>query len=670
MTGFVRMNESQSATYSVVLTEQPDADVTVIVYSSSSSALRISTSSLTFTKDNYSTAQDVAITALADSDADDELVSVYHRVLVGGSYYDVALVRALINDSIFPRLTLSEDDYALSVNEGDSATYTVVPDAEPSRNFTINLESSDTDSVTVMPSTITFTRGTNGNWQTPQMVTATGVQDDDEFDDVAYILHLTIYSGELLRLGSPVEVTVVDSNRAPFFEEGLETIREVREDAGQDDNVGDPIAATDLNAGDILTYTLDDESGKFAINDSTGQITVVANDSLDYETEQDYSMEVVLTDRTSDGLTDKIEVEVLVIDVNEPPTVTGDVALSYPENTSSTRVLDRYTASDPERDTIAWSVEGTDANAFTIDSSGNLRFSGEQDFETRGELSIVVVGTDGGEPPLRDELPVTVTLTNIDEPPEINGSDSLTFVENTDTTTVLETYTASDPDGVASTFTWSLSGTDRGDFDISGTGQLTFKNVPDYDRPADSGGNNEYNLQIRANDGSLTGTLDVTVNVTNVNEPPAISGSNDLEWRENRTGNITRYTATDPEGNSFEWSVIGSDFTLFSIDSRGYLSFVDPPDFEASRGNIYEPTVVARDSEGQFGFLDIKVTVTNVNEPPTVTSATLLPPLTKTARPSRGSIQPPTRRAPPPPLPGASPAPTTGTSTSIETREN
>ena len=49
----------------------------------------------------------------------------------------------------------------------------------------------------------------------------------------------------------------------------------------------------------------------------------------------------------------------------------------------------------------------------------------------------------------------------------------------------------------------------------------------------------------------------------------------------------------------------------------------NPPDFEnkadADGNGTYEPTVVARDSEGQFGFLDIKVTVTNANESPTVT---------------------------------------------------
>ena len=64
----------------------------------------------------------------------------------------------------------------------------------------------------------------------------------------------------------------------------------------------------------------------------------------------------------------------------------------------------------------------------------------------------------------------------------------------------------------------------------------------------------------------------------------------------------------------------GADSSFFSIDTRGYhLTFVDPPDFEASRGNIYEPVVTATDTDGNAGELNVKITVTNANEPPTVT---------------------------------------------------
>ena len=94
-----------------------------------------------------------------------------------------------------------------------------------------------------------------------------------------------------------------------------------------------------------------------------------------------------------------------------------------------------------------WSVSGIDDTAFTIDTSGNLRFSAPPDFETKEELNVTIVATDDGEPAEEDEFPVTVTLTEVDDPPAISGDDSLTFPENTETTTALETYSASDPDG-------------------------------------------------------------------------------------------------------------------------------------------------------------------------------------------------------------------------------
>ena len=109
------------------------------------------------------------------------------------------------------------------------------------------------------------------------------------------------------------------------------------------------MTALDLNTSDTLTYTLDDPSGNFAItlsNSTTGQITVAANNSLDYEIEQDYSMEVVVSDRAADGLTDKIEVKVLVTDVNEPPVITGEAAPTFEEN--RTGRIGRFRATDPE----------------------------------------------------------------------------------------------------------------------------------------------------------------------------------------------------------------------------------------------------------------------------------------------------------------------------------
>ena len=145
-----------------------------------------------------------------------------------------------------------------------------------------------------------------------------------------------------------------------------------------------------------------------------------------------------------------------------------------------------------------------------------MSFSVTPDFEDKSSYFVSIVAAD--DKLLPGYLDVTVAIVDIDEPPTITGDDTLTFAENTETTTTLHTYRASDPERVTTTFTWSLGGTGSGDFNISNQGELTFRNTPNYERPADSGGNNEYNITVRASDGSLTGTKDVTVTVTDVNE--------------------------------------------------------------------------------------------------------------------------------------------------------
>ena len=633
VTGSVSMEEGQFATYPVVLTEEPDDDVTVRVYSSSSSALRVVPSSLTFTKDEYDTAQSVTITALVDSDAGDELVNVYHEVLIDGSYYEVARVRAFINDPIFPSLTLSTP--TLSVNEGETATYTIVPAAEPSRNFTITLESSDTESVTVSPPTVTFTRGANGNWQTPQTIMVTGVQDGDEFDDVATILHKSTYSGAVYFLGSGVAVTVADGNRAPYFEEGVKTTRSIDENSGQGAAVGAPVVAIDLN-NDTLTYTLDIEAGGPFSIDSSGQITLGAGVNLDYEASSDQAVKVTATD--PDGLFDTIEVEIEVANVNEPPVVMG---ISGAEDTefreNRTGTVGRFRATDPERDSFEWSVIGTDHSFFYIDSRGYLTFIDPPDFEADADANndnvyepTVVARDTGGS---FGTLNIKVTVTDVNEPPIVSAdSGQTTFTVNEDAQNLMAFFTASDPEGSNIQFSWSLSGTDAGDFLIienivnSERAELIFRNLIDYESPADSNRNNEYLVTVRATDeGGLRGSLDLTVTVNDVNEVPTITGDSGPSFQEENTGQVARYQAADPERRTITWLVGGPDGSDFRISETGALTFASPPDYESPggvNGNEYLVTVRAQDDGGNTASLDVTVTVTPVNEPPTVTGDT------------------------------------------------
>ena len=103
-----------------------------------------------------------------------------------------------------------------------------------------------------------------------------------------------------------------DENLPPTFADGETASRAVAENSPAGDSVGDPVVATDY---DTLTYTLDGpDAALFDIDSASGQITVAAGASLDYETRNGYTVIVTATDPS--GETATITVNVAVTDVS------------------------------------------------------------------------------------------------------------------------------------------------------------------------------------------------------------------------------------------------------------------------------------------------------------------------------------------------------------------
>ena len=115
-----------------------------------------------------------------------------------------------------------------------------------------------------------------------------------------------------------VEVTVSNVNEAPDFPASEDGERTVAENTAADQNIGAPVAATDPDSGDTLTYTLGGaDAASFAIDETSGQLKTKAG--LDYEDEDTYEVTVTATDQS--GLSDEIDVTITVTSVNEPPGV-------------------------------------------------------------------------------------------------------------------------------------------------------------------------------------------------------------------------------------------------------------------------------------------------------------------------------------------------------------
>ena len=159
---------------------------------------------------------------------------------------------------------------------------------------------------------------------------------------------------------------------------------------------------TDLNAGDSavndpLAYSLTGtDAASFTIDAGTGQIRLAPDVTLDYEGKRTHRFTVQVTDGRDlngdddmDAIDDTITVTVTVTNVNEAPAVTGDDEPSFQEN--SNRAVATYTAVDPERDTLTWSVSVDD---FWISSRGQLYFRTPPSFEVQTSYSVTVTATD------------------------------------------------------------------------------------------------------------------------------------------------------------------------------------------------------------------------------------------------------------------------------------
>ena len=373
---------------------------------------------------------------------------------------------------------------------------------------------------------------------------------------------------------------------------------------------------------DTLTYTLGGaDAASFNIDRTTAQLEAKA--ALDHEDKDTYTVTVTATDPS--GLSATVTVTIEVTDVDEAPMImVGGLAISggrSVEVEEGSTAVGTYTVAGPEAASATWSLEGADAGDFAISSSGVLTFETAPDYENAADADMgndymVTVKADDGT--YMDTREVTVTVTNVDEAPDVTGEASIKYEENA--TSTVATYTAEDPEMTAIVFSWLLGGDDALDFSIDEGGVLRFASTPDFESPADMDGDNMYSVTVQATDETgKMGTKEVTVEVTDVNEAPVVAGKASIEYEENATSTVTTYTAPDPdEGAEIVWSLSGDDAGDFTI-AGGELAFKSAPDFEMPADmdgdNEYQVTVVAGDGTN-MDTQDVTVTVTDVVDEP------------------------------------------------------
>ncbi|MCB1560705.1 MAG: cadherin domain-containing protein [Xanthomonadales bacterium] len=289
----------------------------------------------------------------------------------------------------------------------------------------------------------------------------------------------------------------------------------VSEAAAVSTSVG-TVVATDADGGS-LTYNITggNTGNAFAINPTTGEITVAA--ALDFETTPSYALTVEVSDGVNTGSA-TITINVTDVAENTAPVLTSATAVNVPENSTAAQTA---TATDADAgDTLTYSISGgADAALFAINgTTGALSFQSAPDFEnptdadTNNVYDVVVRVTDDGAGNLFAEQGVAVTVTDVAEnsaPTFTNEPYAFNVVELSPNATAVGSVSATDAD--PDTLTFAITAGDAGGvFAIdSGTGAITVANAGGLGAAGAS-----YSLTVTVSDGNGgvdTATVEVLV---------------------------------------------------------------------------------------------------------------------------------------------------------------
>ena len=475
----------------------------------------------------------------------------------------------------------------------DPLTYTLGgPDAE---SFTIN-------SATAQIMTAVFLDYEVKNTYSV-VVTAT------DWSDRSADLTVTIEVADVDEAVEDINLSVTGSAAVNYDENGTDAVGEYMAEASG----ADP-ATVDWTLGG-------NDAGAFMLEGTGASRMLKFSSAPDFEAPADtgadnvYNVTLVITHPTEDTISGNLPVAVTVANVDEDASVT--ITPDTQPQAGSMLTAELMDGDDETGVSWQWSKSMTMDGQFMDIANATMNTYTPAEDDGSHYLRAMATYTDSTFG-MKTEMATTTATVN--RAPMLSAESYSAMVDENSAggTTVAEDVMATDADG--DTLAYSLRGNGNTNFAIGSDGVVTVAQGASLDHEAMT----SFSLTVMVDDGSGgsdTAMLEITV--TNVDEPPAITGDSNVDYAENSTDAVGTYTATDPEGADIAWSLSGADMGAFSISDAGVLSFSASPNHEAptdaDTNNVYMVTVMASDGTTMATSREVAVTVTDVDEGGSVT---------------------------------------------------
>lgn len=511
---------------------------------------------------------------------------------------------AALTDTAIITINVTSQNDAPVIGESDPASVTMDEDGSPTA-FSLQLTATDEENDTLTWSIDTqATNGTASASGTGSPKDINYTPDVDYYGTDSFVVQVSDGNGGTDTI--TVNVTINSQNDNP---DAVNDSFDVNEDSSS--NSLDVLFNDDdaPDSGETLTITAvgTTNNGGTATNNTTDiTYTPVAN----------FSGTETFTYTISDGNggTDTATVTVTVNGENDPPVITegASTSVNMDEDSAPTAFSLTLNATDPENDTITWTVltqasHGT-ASASGTGTSKSIGYTPTANYSGSDSFVVQVSDGNGGT----DTITVNVTLAaQADAPDAVD--DGYTVDENSSGNTLLVLQNDSDPDAGA---TFSITAVDNPTTQNGATTNNTTS--ISYTPPAGFVGTDTFTYTIEDNT-TLTDTATVTITVRNVNEAPVITQGATLNaGTMDEDGSPTAFTpflldATDGDGDNLTWSI-----QTQGLIGTAVITGTNPAN---TMGFNYTPTAnmngsdsfVVRVSDGNGGTDDITVSVT-INE--------------------------------------------------------
>ncbi len=377
-----------------------------------------------------------------------------------------------------------------------------------------------------------------------------------------------------------------------------------------------------------ITYSLaGTDAGLFSVDVSTGVVSMVGRDyeaAADSNGDNIYDVTLVATD--DDGNTDSEAFSVTISDGVENVNFSIDTIANatVAENSAFTGVTPNLSGDTPIG-TIIYSLVGTDAGLFSVDTGSGVVSMVGRDYEAAADsngdniydVTLVATDDDGNSA----SAAFTVTVTDVVETASftIDAIADTTVAENAAFTSGAPNLSGAAPIGTVS---YSLGGTDAGLFSVNTSTGVVSMVARNFEAAVDNNGDNVYEVTLVATDDDGNSASEAfSVTVSNVAESAlfTINTIADITVNENSVfTSVTPVLSGAAPIGAVTYSLAGSDAALFSVDAgTGVVSMVSR-DYEAaadSNGdNVYEVTLVATDTDANIASESFTVTVSDVVE--------------------------------------------------------